>query len=52
MDFKRHERESMNANSGNCRKTCYVASVHQSVSVCSVVGNREWTKQTEQTKMK
>ena len=39
MDFKRRERESMNAISGYCRKTCGVASVHQSVSVCNVVGS-------------
>ena len=39
MDFRRNERESMNAISGYCRKICHVASVHQSVSVCSVVGS-------------
>ena len=42
MDFGRRERESMNAISCYCRKTCDVASVHQSVSVCSVVGSSSY----------
>ena len=39
INFRRREGESMNAISGYCRKICDVASVHQSVSVCSVVGS-------------
>ena len=39
MDFRRRERESMNAISSYCRKIAHVASVHQSVSVCGVVGS-------------
>ena len=42
MDFRRRERESINAISGYCRKTCDVASVHQSVSFCSVVGSSSY----------